>query len=65
MKRRERDKAILLRQQGQSLNDIAARLRVAKATVSLWVRDIKLTQAQRNSLTKRGFSMDAIEKRRI
>jgi hypothetical protein len=33
--------------------------------VSVWVRDVKLSASQRRRLNKRGFSVDAIEKRRI
>ncbi len=65
MKRAERDKALVLRSQGKSLNEIVKILNVSKASVSLWVRNVALTEAQRQQLTARGYSVDAIEKRRI
>lgn len=65
MKREERDKARILRKEAKSINEIARVLHVSKASVSLWVRNIRLSKKQRKTLTKRGFSIDAIEKRRI
>lgn len=47
------------------MRDIAKKLHVSKASVSLWVRDVPLTKAQRRKLSKNGFSIDAIEKRRL
>ena len=65
MKREEKLKAIELRKKGESMKDIARQLKVAKSSVSLWVRDIQLTSTQRSKLTIRGFSVDVIEKRRL
>lgn len=48
-----------------SLNEIVRELNVSKSSVSLWVRDVKLTSKQRATLTARGFSVSAIEKRRL
>lgn len=45
-KSREKNKALKLRQKGESIKDIAKRLKIAKSTVSLWCRDIKLTPLQ-------------------
>ncbi|OGG50949.1 hypothetical protein A2763_02865 [Candidatus Kaiserbacteria bacterium RIFCSPHIGHO2_01_FULL_54_36] len=64
MKSEEKKKAILLREQGGSIKEIARDLGVAVSSVSLWVRSIVLSSRQRQLLTKRGFSVDAIEKRR-
>jgi predicted transcriptional regulator len=51
MKIQEKNEAKLLRkEQGLSLTEIATRLNVAKSTVSLWVRDIELSQEQKNKL---------------
>ncbi|MDQ1299885.1 MAG: hypothetical protein QG636_553 [Patescibacteria group bacterium] len=47
------------------MNEIASALNVSKASVSLWVRDVPLSKTQRGKLNARGFSVDAIEKRRI
>ncbi len=65
MKRDERDQARALRKTGMSLNDITKKLNVSKASVSVWVRDIVLSNKQKELLTARGFSVSAIEKRRI
>lgn len=65
MKRIEKDQARSLRKKGHSMNEIASLLSVSKASVSLWVGDIPLSEGQRGKLNARGFSVDAIEKRRI
>lgn len=64
MKREERDAARTLRKKGLSMNEIAEKLSVSKASVSAWVRDIPLTSIQRRVLSKNGFSVQAIELRR-
>ncbi|HVS79365.1 MAG TPA: hypothetical protein VHF05_00070 [Candidatus Paceibacterota bacterium] len=64
MKTKEREKAILLRKKGESINVIAHTIGVSKASVSTWVRDISLTQRQRNQLIQNQFNIYAIEKRR-
>ena len=45
-KSKEKNKALKLRQKGKSIKDIASKLEIAKSTVSLWCRDIKLTLEQ-------------------
>lgn len=65
MKRDEKNKAIVLRKKGESIGDIATKLHVAKSSVSVWVRDVPLTLLQRKKLSRNGYSIDAIEKRRI
>lgn len=45
-KSEEKNKALKLRQKGESIKDIAKRLGIAKSTVSLWCRDIELTSMQ-------------------
>ena len=64
MKVEEKNKAILLRKKGKSLNEIREILKVSKASVSLWVRDIVLTKEQKKSISKNGRSVLSIEKRR-
>jgi len=49
-KEREQKEAIALRQQGHSIKAIAKELHVSQGSVSSWVRDVKLTSAQRKSL---------------
>jgi uncharacterized protein YjcR len=46
MKAQERDRARALRQQGMSLREIVENLGVSKASVSVWVRNIELSDAQ-------------------
>lgn len=64
MKTKEIKLAKKLRKQGWSMNDIQRKLNVSKSSVSRWVRDIHLSKQQRNKLNKKGFSREAIEKRR-
>jgi predicted DNA-binding protein YlxM (UPF0122 family) len=45
-KREQREQARTLRQAGHSLGDIAKQLKVAKSSISVWVRDIGLTDEQ-------------------
>jgi len=64
MKVEEKKLARELRKQGWSLNEIRQKLKVAKSSVSLWVRDIELTEKQRQKLSKKGVKKEVIEKRR-
>lgn len=43
MKLKEKRHAIKLRHEGKTMNEIAARVGVAKSSVSLWVRDLSLS----------------------
>ncbi|MDP2910043.1 MAG: helix-turn-helix domain-containing protein [bacterium] len=49
----EKNKAIELRKKGESIKEIAKKIGIAKSTVSLWCRDIKLTDKQINDLHQR------------
>lgn len=49
----ERMEACKLRKQGKSVKEIAKILSVSSGSVSIWTRDIELTQAQRNYLQER------------
>jgi transposase-like protein len=64
MKTIEKAHAIRLRQAGYSISEISRRVGVAKSSISLWVRDIQLTQGQQDALSSSPFSSRAIEKRR-
>lgn len=46
MKLKEKDVAIKLRQCGKSYGEILKEINVSKGTLSLWLRDIKLTEQQ-------------------
>ncbi len=64
MKLLEKQKAITLRKKGMSIKEIARIVGVSKASVSVWVRNILLSKKQLRILKERGFSFEAIEKRR-
>lgn len=65
MKTLEKNKAIRLRQKGNSIKDIARTLGVAKSSVSIWVRNIALTKKQLTTLSEKGVSKELVEKRRL
>jgi hypothetical protein len=56
MKTSERDMARKLRVEGVSMREIERRLGVARSTVSLWVREIELTDHQREEIHARGVA---------
>lgn len=64
MKYKEKIKARKLRSEGLSINQIKDKLKVAKSSVSLWVRDIELTLAQKNCLSEKGQMKEVVERRR-
>jgi len=53
-----------LRGQGLSINEICNKTGFSKGSVSLWVRNIELSKAQKNELSQKGFKKEIIEKRR-
>lgn len=64
MKILEKQKARLLRAQGKSINEIVKEAGLSKASVSVWVRDIVLTEQQRRQISEKGRSFESIERRR-
>lgn len=64
MKKEEQERAKSLRRSGMSLNEIVRKIGVSKASVSLWVRDIELTEKQKKKLSTHGRSVESIERRR-
>ena len=64
MKAEEKKLARKLRKKGWSLNEIRHKLRVAKGSISIWVRDIELTLKQKQRLSEKGIKKEVIEKRR-
>jgi hypothetical protein len=64
MKLQKRDRARILRSRGYSINQIIDETGYSKASISVWVRDIKLTAEQKQVISGRGRSFDSIEKRR-
>ena len=53
MKNETRYEARRLRQQGMSVKEIAITLGVSRSSISLWVRDIELTEQQKRTLKDR------------
>ena len=65
MKKIEQLKAVALRRQGVSVKDIAKKLKVAKSSISLWVRDVTLTTQQLKALKDKMTSFEVVERRRV
>lgn len=65
MKVIEKEKARSLRREGLSINQIVAQTGFSKGSVSVWVRDIVLTEEQRQKVTARGRSVESVERRRL
>lgn len=59
---KERDKAILMRKEGMSYSQIKVKLNVSKSTLSLWLRDMPLSEERMRAL--RDHSITRIEKTR-
>ncbi len=64
MKKQEQLKAVSLRREGVSIKEIAKRLKVAKSSVSLWVRNVELSKQQLKVLKDKMNSFEVVEKRR-
>lgn len=65
MKSVEKALAIELRHSGMSIKGIAKKIGVAKSSVSIWVRHVELTGAQKMHLLNKGRTLEEIERRRI
>lgn len=52
MKLEKKNQAIEMRKCGKSINEIYKSLSVSKGSVSVWVRDVQLTDEQKSKLTK-------------
>ncbi|MEK7172759.1 MAG: hypothetical protein AAB740_02155 [Patescibacteria group bacterium] len=50
MKLKEKIKAIQLRKAGKSYGEIMQKIKVPKSTLSMWLRDVELTEQQKNRL---------------
>ncbi len=64
MKTVEKQKAISLREGGESIKEIAKKLGVSKGSVSVWVRNITLSSKQLKKLKDKEHSVTVINKRR-
>lgn len=51
MKFKEKTKAIKLRKKGESYKSILKQIKVSKSTLSIWLREIKLTKEQKTNLS--------------
>lgn len=52
----EKEKAIALRIQGKTYNEILEKVQVSKSTLSLWLRDIGLAKKQKQRLTEKRYA---------
>lgn len=50
-----KNKAIIFRKRGFSLNEISLIMKISKGTASIWLNDIKLTNEAKERLKKRGI----------
>lgn len=64
MKIKEKNKAILLRKEGFSLNEISKKLNVSKSSVSKWVNNVNINKNKLQRLKNNSYSNELIEKRR-
>jgi len=53
VKLKEKEKAIKLRKKGHSYSQILEKIPVAKSTLSLWLRSVKLAKRQKQQLTQK------------
>ncbi len=65
MKTVEKAQARALRKKGYSINQIVKKAGLTKSSVSLWVRDIVLTKAQKKKISENGRSVESVERRRV
>lgn len=64
MKTEQKEKAIWMRQRGESIKCIAKTIGAAQSSVSVWVRDVVLSQEEQMALFARSLTREAVEKRR-
>ncbi len=64
MKEVEKKLSIEYRKSGDSIKEIARKLKVSKASVSVWVRNVALTSQQKEKLFKKGHDQKSIDRRR-
>lgn len=64
IKATEKERAVDLRRQGLSIKFIAKELGVAKSSVSSWVKNVILSEAQQKALHLKNSSKSIIERRR-
>ena len=64
MRKKEKEAARRLRTEGKSIKEIERLIRVRRSSVSVWVRDIQLTDEQKKRLASRNLSLEVLERRR-
>lgn len=52
-KQKQKEKAILLRQQGKTYSEILKEVHVAKSSLSLWFREVQLSNPQKQKITQK------------
>ncbi len=53
LKQKEKNRAIFLRKQGLSYNDILKQLSISKGSLSYWLRNIKLETSQQEDINNK------------
>ena len=64
MRKLEKVAAQKLRQEGRSIKEIEKILGIRRSSISVWVRDIALSDEQKKRLAGRGHSLEVTERRR-
>ncbi len=64
MRKREKEAARQLRKEGKSIKEIERLIGVGRSSISVWVRDIQLSEKQKERLASRNLSIDVLERRR-
>lgn len=64
MRKLEKIEARKLRRQGKSIKEIENILGIRRSSISVWVRDIELTEKQKQRLSMRGLALEVMERRR-
>jgi len=66
LKLQEKEKAILLRKEGLSYNEILKQVPVAKSSLALWLQSIELSEKQKQRLIEKNLPLlaEALLKRK-
>ena len=59
MKAEEKERAIALRKEGKTYNEILSEVPVAKSTLSLWLREVGLSTVQKQTITEKRIQAQA------
>lgn len=64
MRKLEKVEARKLRRRGKSIKEIESILGIGRSSISVWVRDMELTEKQKRRLSARGTALEVMERRR-